>query len=366
MIGIRFTDYIPPAKGANTFKELLNIFMQLLNITAGNVSEALGFLNDLDRKYNLTNSEYGMGDFIDDLKEKGFIKEDELQPGNYTMTPKSEQEIRKRSLEEIFTKLKKSSNGNHQTPFAGEGDEKTAERRDYQFGDQIDQIDMTASIKNAQIKHGINDFKLSEDNLEIEEREYKSSSSTVLMIDISHSMILYGEDRITPAKKVAMAMSELITTQFKKDTLDIIVFGNEAWSIEIKDIPYLQVGPYHTNTVAGLELAMDILRRKKNKNKQIFMITDGKPTCLKIGAKYYRNSFGLDRKILNKTLDQAAICKKMGISITTFMIARDPYLQQFVREFTKVNNGRAYYSSLSGLGEFIFEDYVRNRRKTVR
>jgi uncharacterized protein with von Willebrand factor type A (vWA) domain len=366
MIGFRFTDYIPPAKGSNAFEELLNIFMQLLNITAGNVTEALGILNELDRKYNLTNSEYGMGDFIDELKEKRLIKEDVNQPGNFVMTPKSEQEIRKRSLEEIFTKLKKSNSGNHQTPFSGEGDEKTADRRDYQFGDQLDQIDMTSSIKNAQIKHGINDFKLTEDNLEIEERDYKSSSSTVLMIDISHSMILYGEDRITPAKKVAMAMSELITTQFKKDTLDIIVFGNDAWPIEIKDIPYLQVGPYHTNTVAGLELAMDILRRKKNKNKQIFMITDGKPTCLKIGAKYYRNSFGLDRKILNKTLDQAAICKKMGISITTFMIARDPYLQQFVREFTKVNNGRAYYSSLTGLGEFIFEDYVRNRRKTVR
>jgi len=366
MIGFRFTDYIPPAKGANTFEELLNIFMQLLNITAGNVPESLGILNDLDRKYNLTNSEYGIGDFIDDLKEKGLIKNDGNQPGNYVMTPRSEQEIRKRSLEEIFTKLKKSGKGNHQTPFAGEGDETTADRRDYQFGDQIDRIDVTASIKNAQIKYGINDFKLTEDNLEIEERDYKSSSSTVLMIDISHSMILYGEDRITPAKKVAMAMSELITTKFKKDTLDIIVFGNDAWPIEIKDIPYLQVGPYHTNTVAGLELAMDILRRKKNKNKQIFMITDGKPTCLKIGIRYYRNSFGLDRKILNKTLDQAAICKKMGISITTFMIARDPYLQQFVREFTKINNGRAYYSSLIGLGEFIFEDYVRNRRKTLR
>jgi len=366
MIGFRFTDYIPPSKGNNTFEELLNIFMQLLNITAGNVTQALSLLNELDRKYDLTGPEYEMGDFIEDLKEKGLIKEDNNQPGNFVMTPKSEQEIRKRSLEEIFTKLKKSNPGNHQTPFAGEGDEKTADRRGYQFGDQLDQIDVTASIKNAQIKHGINDFKLTEDNLEIEEREYKSSSSTVLMIDISHSMILYGEDRITPAKKVAMAMSELITTQFKKDTLDIIVFGNDAWPIEIKDIPYLQVGPYHTNTVSGLQLAMDILRRKKNKNKQIFMITDGKPTCLKIGAKYYRNSFGLDRKILNKTLDQAAICKKMGISITTFMIAHDPYLQQFVREFTKVNNGRAYYSSLTGLGEFIFEDYVRNRRKTVR
>jgi len=161
-------------------------------------------------------------------------------------------------------------------------------------------------------------------------------------------------------------MSELITTQFPKDTLDIIVFGNDSWPIEIRDLPYLKVGPYHTNTVAGIQLAMEILRRKKNKNKQIFMITDGKPTCLKVGARYYKNSFGLDRKILNKTLDQAAQCRKIGITITTFMIARDPYLQQFVREFTKVNQGKAYYSSLSGLGEFVFEDFVRNRRKNLR
>jgi Ca-activated chloride channel homolog len=186
------------------------------------------------------------------------------------------------------------------------------------------------------------------------------------MIDISHSMILYGEDRITPAKKVAMALSELITTKYPKDTLDIIVFGNDAWNIEIKDLPYLQVGPYHTNTVEGLQLAADILRRRKTSNKQIFMITDGKPTCLKEGAHYYKNSFGLDKKIVNKTLDQAAKCRRLGITVTTFMIARDPYLQEFVREFTKTNNGRAYYSSLSGLGDFIFEDYIRNRRKRVK
>jgi len=124
-----------------------------------------------------------------------------------------------------------------------------------------------------------------------------------------------------------MALAELITTQYNKDTLDIIVFGNDAWPIEIKDLPYLQVGPYHTNTVAGLELAMDILRRRKNKNKQIFMITDGKPTCLKVGIKYYKNSFGLDKKIINKTLDRASQCKRLGITITTFMIARDSYLQ---------------------------------------
>jgi uncharacterized protein with von Willebrand factor type A (vWA) domain len=178
-------------------------------------------------------------------------------------------------------------------------------------------------------------------------------------------MILYGEDRITPAKRVAMAMSELITSKYPKDTLDVIVFGNDAWKIEVKDIPYLQVGPYHTNTVSGLELARDILRKRKTNNKQIFMITDGKPTCLKVGIKYYKNSFGLDRRIINKTFDQAAQCRKSGVQVTTFMIARDPYLQEFVREFTKINHGRAYYSTLSGLGDFIFEDYIRNRKKRI-
>jgi uncharacterized protein with von Willebrand factor type A (vWA) domain len=133
----------------------------------------------------------------------------------------------------------------------------------------------------------------------------------------------------------------------------------------MKDIPYLQVGPFHTNTVAGLDLANNILRKRKTNNKQVFMITDGKPTCLKVGIKYYKNSFGLDRRIINKTLDQASRCRKMGITVTTFMIARDPFLQEFVRDFTKTNNGRAYYSSLDGLGDFIFEDYIRNRRKRV-
>ena len=178
-------------------------------------------------------------------------------------------------------------------------------------------------------------------------------------------MILYGEDRITPAKKVAMALAELVKIKFPKDTLDIIVFGNDAWQIEVKDLPYLQVGPYHTNTVAGLELAMDLLRRKKTKNKQIFMITDGKPTCLKEGLKYYKNSFGLDKKVIGKTLNLAAQARRLSIPITTFMIATDPYLQSFVKEFTKVNNGQAYYSGLKGLGQMVFEDYKRNRRKNV-
>ena len=225
---------------------------------------------------------------------------------------------------------------------------------------------MSESLKNAQINHGIDDFKLHASDLEVNERFYQSRTSTVLMIDISHSMILYGEDRITPAKKVALALAELITTRYPNDTIDIIVFGNDAWQIQIKDLPYLKVGPYHTNTVAGLSLAMDILRKRKNPNKQIMMITDGKPTCLKIGKKYYKNSYGLDRKILNRTLALAVKCRKLQIPITTFMIARDPYLVDFVDKFTKANAGKAFYSSLQGLGEFLFMDYKQNKRKRRR
>lgn len=365
MIGQRFTEYIPEKNPEqSTFDNLLNVFLQLMVITAGDVAEALSWLTNLDRQYNISNAEYGIGDFIEDLKAKGYITDDN-QKGELKLTAKSEQTIRKSALEEIFGKLRKSGKGDHHTRHSGRGDEISSDFREFQFGDSPEQIELTESLKNAQINHGFGDFMLTEGDLEVREREFKTQTSTVLMIDISHSMILYGEDRITPAKKVAMALAEMITKKYPKDTLDIIVFGNDAWQIEIKDLPYLNVGPYHTNTVAGLELAMDLLRRRKNKNKQIFMITDGKPTCLKEGIKYYKNSFGLDPKILNKTLNLAAQCRRINIPITTFMIASDPYLQQFVREFTEVNSGNAYYSSLQGLGHLIFEDYKKNRRKNL-
>jgi uncharacterized protein with von Willebrand factor type A (vWA) domain len=163
-----------------------------------------------------------------------------------------------------------------------------------------------------------------------------------------------------------MALAELIKTKYPKDTLDIVVFGNDAWQIQIKDLPYLQVGPYHTNTVAGLELAMDLLRRRKNANKQIFMITDGKPSCIKEKGEYYKNSFGLDKKIVNKCLRLAQSCRKLKIPITTFMVTTDPYLQEFVNDFTEANNGKAFYTSLQGLGEYIFEDFERNKKRNVR
>lgn len=364
LIGHHFSRFDPDQQGKSRFDQLLDVFMQLLTYTNGDVSEALNWMNQLDKEYELTNKEYGMGDFIDDLKDKGYVQENTVN-GEISITSKTEQGIRKRSLEEIFGKLKKSKQGEHRTFKPGQGDEINPETRPFQFGDMLEQIDFTTSIRNAQINHGIESFNMQEDDLAIRETDFKAQTSTVLMIDISHSMILYGEDRITPAKKVAMALSELITTKYPKDTLDIVVFGNDAWQVEIKDLPYLQVGPYHTNTVAGLEMAMDLLRRRKNPNKQIFMITDGKPTCLKIGKRYYKNSFGLDRKITSRCLNLAAQCKKLKLPITTFMIATDPYLQRFVQEFTETNNGKAFFASLDKLGAFIFRDFESGRRKTV-
>jgi uncharacterized protein with von Willebrand factor type A (vWA) domain len=364
MIGHHFKHYDPNENSKSQFEQLLDLFMQLLTYTNGDVAEALNWLNELDKKYELTGDEYGMGDFIDELKEKEFITETNQQ-GEIKITSKTEQGIRKKSLEEIFGKLKKTKKGDHHSFKPGQGDEINPETRPFRFGDMLEQIDFTESIRTAQINHGIESFSIQEDDLSIRETDFKAQTSTVLMIDISHSMILYGEDRITPAKKVAMALSELITTKYPKDTLDIVVFGNDAWPVEIKDLPYLQVGPYHTNTVAGIELAMDILRRRKNPNKQIFLITDGKPTCLKIGKRYYKNSFGLDRKITSRCLNLAAQCKKLKIPITTFMIATDPYLQSFVQEFTETNNGKAFFASLDKLGAFIFKDFESGKRKTV-
>jgi uncharacterized protein with von Willebrand factor type A (vWA) domain len=364
--GYVFSPYEAPEQ--TPFDKLFEVFSELITHTSGDVDEALEWLDVLDKEYSLTTDEYTMEDFIEDLKKKGYLRE-EIQPegnGQLSITAKTERVLRKNAMDQIFGKIRKSGSGSHKSKKSGQGDELTGEFRDFQFGDSIENISITESLKNAQINNGIGDFRLTEQDLVVEDTHHKSQMSTVLMIDISHSMILYGEDRITPAKKVAMALAELITTSYPKDTLDVIVFGNDAWPIKIKDLPYLTVGPYHTNTVAGLELAMDILRRKRNTNKQIFMITDGKPSCLRLAdGQYYKNSNGLDEMIVEKCYTMAAQARKMHIPITTFMIAQDPYLQSFVEEFTKSNKGKAFYTGLKGLGEMIFHDYETNRKKRI-
>ena len=364
--GYVFTPYQAPE--LSDFERLFDIFSELIVHTSGDVDEALEWLNVLDKEYSLTNDKYTMDDFIEDLKKKGYLREEILPDGKGQMsvTAKTERILRKNAMEQIFGNIRKSGRGQHKSKKSGLGDEATGEYRDFQFGDALENISITESLKNAQINHGIGEFRLTEQDLVVEDTHHQSQMSTVLMIDISHSMILYGEDRITPAKKVAMALAELITTSYPKDTLDVIVFGNDAWPISIKDLPYLNVGPYHTNTVAGLELAMDILRRKRNTNKQIFMITDGKPSCLRLpDGQYYKNSNGLDDYIVDKCYTMAAQARKMHIPITTFMIAQDPYLQHFVDEFTKSNKGKAFYTGLKGLGEMIFHDYETNRKKRM-
>jgi uncharacterized protein with von Willebrand factor type A (vWA) domain len=374
--GFRFTTYETP--GQSPFDKLFDIFQELITHTSGDFDEAIDWLRELDKEYELTDENYTIDDFVEDLKAKGYIREEfkdgggqgdgeEGDSGNISITAKMERIIRQRALDQIFGKLKRKGAGNHRTNKAGQGDEHTGDFREYRYGDGLEHISMTESLKNAQINNGVGDFSLTEDDLVVEDTHFKAQMSTVLMIDISHSMILYGEDRITPAKKVAMALAELITTRYPKDTLDILVFGNDAWPIPIKDLPYLKVGPYHTNTVAGLQLAMDMLRRKRNTNKQIFMITDGKPSCLRLpDGTYYKNSVGLDDYIVEKCYNMASQARKLHIPITTFMIAQDPYLRQFIRHFTEANKGKAFFTGLSDLGEMIFEDYEANRRKRLK
>lgn len=371
MIGHRFHTHIPESDKRTPFERLLPVFIELLNYTNGDPSEALEWMEEIDKQTPLFTDTYNRNDFEQELKRRGYIKEEYREgsgngkgPGKgLGITAKSEQSMRKRALDQLFGKMKKSNSGSHKTKQTGSGDEATEVRSPFVFGDKPEQILMSESLRNAQINHGTSDFMLTEQDLEVYETENLSQASTVLMIDISHSMILYGEDRITPAKKVAMALAELIMKRYPKDSLDIVVFGDDAWPVQVKDLPYLQVGPYHTNTVAGLELALEILRRKKSGNKQIFMITDGKPSCIKENGEYYKNSFGLDPYIVNKCLNLARNCKKQKIPITTFMIASDPYLQKFVESFTEANGGKALYTGLSGLGDSILHDYEKNRKK---
>lgn len=364
-------------------QQLLGLFSQLLLTTSGDVNETLEWMRYLGEQYNIFGPDMTLDMFVDRLKELGLVKEDEnalLKPTN-----KAIQNIRRDALLEMFRSLRKSPNGSHDTPHTGQGIERTQNTKNYTFGDTASNIDFTQTFLNAQKRmlresdptaeggsrrawelppSAVHPLDLQEEDIEIYETEHLTSCATVLMIDISHSMILYGEDRITPAKKVALALSELIKTKFPKDQLYVVTFGDEAELITVSELPFLEVGPFHTNTRAGLRLARQLLKRSGNVNKQIFMVTDGKPSAMfEDSGRLYKNSFGLDPKIVNKTLDEALACRREKITISTFMVARDPYLIDFVEEMTKSNKGRAYYSGLNDLGQFVFVDYVRNRKK---
>lgn len=301
--------------------------------------------------------------FFATLEDQQLVNRD--GEGGLQLSAGGERHIRRSAFEEIFSSLDRSGPGYHATRATGEGIERLPETRPYKFGDDIHLLDPARSLQNS-MRRNKGEFNLAEEDLEVFETEHLTSCATVVAIDISHSMILYGEDRITPAKKVALALTELITTKYPKDHLSVILFGDRAEQVGLTDLPYINAGPFHTNTREGLQLARSLLARQKQPNKQVFLITDGKPSAITEGGRIYKNPFGLDMKIVNLTLEEADLCRRQKVVITTFMLATDPMLTQFVEKLTQINRGRAYFASPYNLGEFILADYIRNRRRRIR
>jgi Ca-activated chloride channel homolog len=272
-----------------------------------------------------------------------------------------------RTLRHLLGAMGKSSFGSHETPHLATGVEAEAASRPYVWGDVLN-LDIPATLKSALAREGISDdgrIAMDYADLHVNQAEYRSSCATVLMLDTSHSMILYGEDRFTPAKKVALALTHLIRTQFPGDTLRVVTFGDEAEEIPPSRLAHAQVGPFHTNTAAGLKLARKILLAQNKDMRQIVMITDGKPSAVTLpGGRVYKNSMGLDQMVLRETFREVGACRKSGILINTFMLARDPYLVAFVNRVSEIARGKAYFTSTMTLGQYIMRDFLR--RKTRR
>jgi Ca-activated chloride channel family protein len=305
---------------------------------------------------------------VQDMTGQGKVDEakEAAQQVQFNLTQKGMDFLGYRALKGLLGALGKASAGTHDTPHLATGIEAEAASKPYEFGDSLN-LDIPATLKNAIEREGLKvPLNLDYSDLMVHQAEYRSSCATVLMLDISHSMILYGEDRFTPAKRVALALSHLIRTQFPGDTLRVITFGDRAQEIPLSQLAKAQVGPFHTNTAEGFELARRILTAQKQDMRQIIMITDGKPSAVTLpGGKVYTNSGGLDAFILNKTFQETAACRKAGILINTFMLARDPYLVQFVRKVSEIARGKAYFTSTMTLGQYIMMDFMKRQRRRV-
>src|SRR4051812_30374986 len=342
--------------------DLLRLFNQLVLASGGDVDEAMNWMRYLQQEGYLS-EEVDLEAFFASLEDQQLIGRD--SEGGMSLTTGGERKIRKSAFEDIFSGLSKSGPGYHPIHSAGDGMERLPETRAYEFGDDLHLLESAKSLQSA-MRRTKGELDLAEEDLEVYETEHLTSCATIVAIDISHSMILYGEDRITPAKTVALALTELITTKYPKDHLGVILFGDRAEQVPLRDIPYIQAGPYHTNTREGLQLARGLLSRQKQPNKQIFLITEGKPSAITDGGRIYKNPFGLDMRIVNLTLEEADLCRRQKVVITTFMLATATMLTQFVEKLTQINRGRAYFASPYNLGEFILADYIRNRRRRVR
>ncbi len=285
----------------------------------------------------------------------------------FNLTDKAIDFLGYKSLRSILGSLGKSSFGSHDTPYLATGIEADGWSKPYEFGDVLN-LDVNATLLNSLARTGSLEVPLDLDysDLMVRQSEYRSSCATVLMLDTSHSMILYGEDRFTPAKKVALALTHLIRTQFPGDTLRVVLFHDSAEEIPLAMLPQAQVGPYHTNTAEGLKLARRILMAQKKDMRQIVMITDGKPSALTMpNGQIYKNSMGLDLTVVSETLKEVANCRRAGIMINTFMLARDRALIEFVKKVSEISRGKAYFTNTMTLGQFILMDFLRKKTRKV-
>ena len=323
---------------------------------------------------------------IQRLQEEGYISFSEAQspetgaetmPGpahedmeigqvKFELTDKSLDFLGYKTLKDLLGSLGKSSFGRHDTRDLSTGIESSGASKAYEFGDTLN-LDVSGTLLSAVKREGLGvplnvDYK----DLKVHQSEYQSSCATVLMLDCSHSMILYGEDRFTPAKKVAMALAHLIRTQYPGDTLNLVLFHDSAEELPLSQLARVQVGPYYTNTREGLRLAQRILARQSKDMKQVIMITDGKPSALtKENGHIYKNAFGLDPHVVAETIKEVANCRKSGILINTFMLARDYDLVSFVKKVTEICRGKAYFTTPYTLGQYLLMDYMQKKVKTI-
>jgi Ca-activated chloride channel family protein len=284
----------------------------------------------------------------------------------FEITDKSLDFLGFKTLRDLLGSLGRSSFGRHDTRDLATGIESSGASKPYEFGDTMN-LDITETLSSAIQREGLHlPLNIEYRDLQVHQCEYQSSCATVVMLDCSHSMILYGEDRFTPAKKVAMALSHLIRTQYPGDSLSLVLFHDSAEEMPISQLARVKVGPYYTNTREGLRLAQRILQRQRKDMKQIVMITDGKPSALTLeDGRIYKNAFGLDPLVVSQTLEEVSRCKRAGIMINTFMLASDYGLVQFVQKVTAMCKGKAYFTTPQNLGQYLLMDYMSRKMKTI-
>jgi len=373
--------------GEQTFEELHNAILQALMDTELFSQEMLQQMLEDSEAYQDSQLKQMIDRLIQRMEREGYLSVDhegendrdpqkpsqsggwtgpDMSAARFEITDKAIDFLGFKTLRDLLGSLGKSSFGRHDTRDLATGIETSGASKIYEFGDTLN-LDISTTLLNAVSRNGLGvPIDLDYPDLAVHQSEYQSSCATVLMLDCSHSMILYGEDRFTPAKKVALALSHLIRTQYPGDSLNLVLFHDSAEELPLSQLARVQVGPYYTNTREGLRLAQRILDRQRKDMKQIVMITDGKPSALtQADGRIYKNAFGLDPLVLSETFKEVASCKKSGILINTFMLARDYDLVNFVKKVTEMCRGKAYFTTPYSLGQYLLMDFMEKKTRTI-